>query len=104
MKTVICQFKSNGENIKLTAVVSDDLSTISKQKKNQATDIIDDDMYEYEAWGLFFEVRDHLGYEIQLKADKETHQRTLKPIKAITWEGGEDAIITDVQKVTVKVK
>ena len=41
MKTIICKFKSNGENITTTAIVNDDLSTLSKSKKNEATDIID---------------------------------------------------------------
>lgn len=102
MKTIICNFKSNGENVTVTAIINDDLSGLSKAKKNQATDIIDDFMKEDDVWCLFFEVNNTLGYEIQLKVIDG--KKTLKPVKAITWEGGEDAVITDVQKVKVKIK
>ena len=106
MKQITCNFKSNGENITVTGIVSDDLSELSKSKKNQATDIIDDYMEEDSIWLLFFEMSENLGYEIQFKVDKEdgTPRKTLKPVKAITWEGGADAIITDAQKVTVKTR
>lgn len=102
MKTIICNFKSNGENVKVTAVINDALTELSKSKKNQATDIIDDFILEDEEWGIFFEVSDNMGYEIQFKTNDG--QKTLKPVKAITWEGGADAVITDVQKVKVTVK
>lgn len=104
MKKIVCNFISNGEKVAITAIISDDLSTISKDKRNQATDILETDMYEHEAWGLFFEINDHTGYEIQFKVEKDSLQKTLKPVKAVTWEGGADAIITDVQKVKVTVK
>ena len=103
MKTVKCTFKSNGEDVTVTAVINDALSELSKSRKNQATDIIDDFIREDEIWCLFFEISPSLGYEIQFKVDKN-EAKTLKPVKAITWEGGEDAVITDVQKVTVKTK
>lgn len=103
MKTVKCTFKSNGEDITVTAVVDNELSELSKSRKNQATDIIDDFIQEEEVWCLFFEMSPSLGYEIQFKVDKN-ETKTLIPVKAITWEGGEDAVITDVQKVTVKTK
>ena len=32
------------------------------------------------------------------------NNKTLKPVKAITWEGGDDAVITDAQRFTVKIK
>ena len=103
MKTVKCTFKSNGEDVTVTAVINDTLSELSKSRKNQATDIIDDFIREDEIWCLFFEISPSLGYEIQFKVDKN-ETKTLIPVKAITWEGGEDAVITDVQKVTVKTK
>ena len=67
MKTIICKFKSNGEDITATAIVSDDLSTLSKSKKNEATDIIDDFITEDQVWILYFEKSDRLGYEVQVK-------------------------------------
>lgn len=103
MKTVKCTFKSNGEDITVTTIINNELSELSKSRKNQATDIIDDFIQEEEVWCLFFEMSPSLGYEIQFKVDKN-ETKTLIPVKAITWEGGEDAVITDVQKVTVKTK
>ncbi len=102
MRTIICNFKSNGENVKVTAVINDALTELSKSKKNQATNIIDDFILEDEEWGIFFEVSDNIGYEVQFKTNDG--QKTLKPVKAITWEGGADAVITDVQKVKITVK
>lgn len=103
MKSIKCTFKSNGEDVTVTAIVNDELSELSKSKRNQATDIIDDFIKEDEVWCLFFEMSPSLGYEIQFKVDKNG-TKTLKPVKAITWEGGDDAVITDVQNVTVKTK
>ena len=97
MKTIICNFKSNGEKVKKTAVINDNLSELSKSKKNEATDIIDDFMTEDNVWIIFFEEN------VQFKVDKEGN-KTLTPVKGITWEGGDDAVITDVQKVKVTVK
>ena len=34
MRTIKCTFKSNGEVVKVTAIVSDDLTALSKSKKN----------------------------------------------------------------------
>ena len=103
MKQITCKFKSNGENVTVTAIINDELSELSKSKKNQATDIIDDFIKDDEVWCLFFEITPSLSYEIQFKV-KDYENKTLSPVKAITWEGGEDAVITDVQKVTVKTK
>lgn len=103
MRSIKCTFKSNGEDVTVTAIINDELSELSKSKRNQATDIIDDFIKEDEVWCLFFEISPSLGYEIQFKVDKNG-TKTLKPVKAITWEGGEDAVITDVQNVTIKTK
>ena len=102
MKTVICNFKSNGENVKVTAIINDNLTELSKSKRNEATDIIDDFIAEDNVWCLFFEKNEKLGYELQFKVVENC--KTLKPVKAITWEGGDDAVITDSQYFTVKVK
>lgn len=104
MKTIICKFKSNGEDITATAIVSDDLSTLNKSKKNEATDIIDDFITEDQVWILYFEKSDRLGYEVQLKVDADGN-KTLKGQKAITWEGSKgDLVISDVQRVKITVK
>lgn len=105
MKKITCKFKTNGELITLTGIVTDDLTELSSSKNNQATDIIDDYMNIDGVWSLNFEISSYLGYEIQFKAattDGETH-KTLEPVKAITWEGGTDKIIiTDEEEVTIK--
>lgn len=102
MKTIKCSFQSNGEQVSVTAIINDELSELSSSKKNQATDIIDDFIMEDNVWCLFFEITDTLSYEIEFKTKAE--RKTLTPVKAITWEGGADAVITDVQKVKVIVK
>lgn len=103
MRTIVCEFESNGQTVKRTAIISDDLSTLSNSKKNQAGDICE--MFPYEhTWCLYFPVNEQLGYEIQFKTD-EYGNKTLDPVKAITWEGKTEAdVITDVQPVEVFVK
>lgn len=104
MKTIKFTFKSNGDNITKTAVISDDLSTLSKSKKNEATDIYDDFKKEDEIWIIVFEVSDHLLYEVQLKLDVNGN-KTLKGMKAITWESEHgELVITDEQRVKITVK
>lgn len=42
MRTIHATFKVDGKTVKRTAILSDDLSELSKSKKNQCDDIIDD--------------------------------------------------------------
>lgn len=74
MKTIICDFKSNGEKVRKTAVINDNLSELSKSKKNEATDIIDDFMTEDNVWIIFFEENERLSYEVQFKIKKKTRR------------------------------
>ena len=74
MKTIICNFKSNGEKVRKTAVINDNLSELSKSKKNEATDIIDDFMTEDNVWIIFFEENERLSYEVQFKIKKKTRR------------------------------
>ena len=97
------QFLSNGDTIKRTAIVKDTLNELSTSNKNEAFDT-SMECYEDGYWSLFFEgYPDHPGviYEVELKFDIENRQKTLEPIKAITWE---DDVISDVQSVTTKTK
>ena len=83
MKTIVSKFMSNGENVKLTAIINDSLTELSKSKKNQATDILDDFIQEDDCWCLFFEINDNLGYALQFKVEKNEDgsvKKTLKPI------------------------
>jgi hypothetical protein len=100
MRTIKCTFKSNGEVVKVTAIVSDDLTTLSKSKKNQATDIVDEEWNDGETWGIVF-AGDKADYELHFKMKKQL--RTLKPVKAVTWIGVERDIVDDVQKLNVVI-
>lgn len=100
MITIKTTFQSNGQSVKRTAIVSDDLQTLSNSQKNQAFDIFRES-YSDGYWSLFFEGDPGIQYEIEFLYDKENRQFTLKPIKAVTWEND---IITDAQTVTVTVR
>ena len=106
MKTIICKFKSDGKDVKKTAIINDSLDTLSISKKSEATDIIEPDTFDYEEWSIYFEVTDTLAYEVVFKYDQESHIKTLKPIKAITWDGTDidHVVITDVQKVSITIR
>lgn len=106
MKTIVCKFKSNGAYIKKTAVINDSMDALSTSKKNEATDILLPVMLDFEGWSLYFEITDTLAYEVMFVYDKVNDIKTLKPIKAITWDGSDidNVAITDVQAVHVKVR
>jgi hypothetical protein len=106
MKTIICKFKSNGTDIRKIAVINDSMDALSKSKKNEATDILEPDSVDFEGWCIFFEITDTLAYEVMFEYDQENDVKTLKPIKAITWDGADidHVVITDVQVVHVIVR
>ena len=79
MKTIICKFKSDGTDIRKTAVINDSLDTLSKSKKNEATDIIQPDMLDFEGWCIYFEITDTLAYEVMFVYDQENGIKTLRP-------------------------
>ena len=95
MKTIICKFKSDGTDIRKTAVINDSLDALSKSKKNEATDIIEPDT-----------LTDTLAYEVMFVYDQEKDIKTLKPVKAITWDGSDidHVAITDVQEAYVTIR
>lgn len=100
MVTIQIKFKSNGEEIKRTAILNDTLSELSKNTKNQATDIVDS-MTEDGFWSVIFDENDSTQYEIEFAYNQE-NGKTFTPIKAITWVG---SVVDDVQKVTqLKIK
>lgn len=100
MITIRCTFKSEGETIKKTAILSDSLDRLSESKKNEATDLIID-CQEDGYWSIIFEEEEDVKqYEIEFKYDDDD-ERTLTPIKAITWEND---VITDVQFAKVIIK
>jgi len=99
MRTIKCTFKSNGEVVKVTAIVSDDLTTLSKSKKNQATDIVDEEWNDGKTWGIVF-AGDEADYELHFKM--KGHVRTLEPDRAVTWVGEDRSIVDDSQYFTVE--
>ena len=100
MRTIKCTFKSNGEIVKVTAIVSDDLTTLSKSKKNQATDIVGEEWNGGETWSIVF-AGDKADYELHFKM--KDHVRTLEPDSAVTWVGEDRSIVDDSQYFTVKL-
>ena len=106
MKTIICKFKSEGARIRKVAILNDSLDELSKSKKNEATDICSLECYGYGigGWSIYFSVSDELGYEVEFKCDPDTGEKTIIPVRAITW-GGEDAgVVIDSQLVNITVR
>lgn len=102
MKRIKCIFKSKGKIVIRTAILNDDFTKLSKSIKNEATGIMEDLIYYDNVWGLYFE-GEKTSFELHFKMSKEW-DRTAIPLKAITWEGGIDGTITDVQRLKVYVK
>lgn len=100
MTTIKATFTSNGQTVKKTAILNDTLDKLSNSQKNEAFDIFME-CYGDGYWSIFFEGEPGTQYEIEFKFDNKNRQKTLEPIKAITWE---DDIITDVQKVQVTIR
>ena len=55
---------------------------------------------------IYFEITDTLAYEVMFVYDQENGIKTLKPVKAITWDGSDidHVAITDVQAVCVTIR
>lgn len=100
MKTIKCRFTSNGMAVKKTAILTDTLNELSNSQRNEAFDIFSECWAEG-YWSVFFEGEPGTQYEIEFKFDTKNIQKTLEPIKAITWEND---IITDEQAVSVTTK
>lgn len=94
MTTIKLEFESNGETVRKTAILTDDLSDLSKSKRNQATDITE--YPEDRFWSIIFDESEELQYEVEF--EYEDYRKTLNPIKAITWLNG---VIDDSQYVEV---
>lgn len=104
MKTLKFNFKSEGKTITRTAILTDDLQELSRNKKNQCSDITDfgnEDGY----WSLIFEGEngENVSYEIEMEYDTYNFERTLVPIKAITWDDSDSGVIIDEQEVTLSL-
>lgn len=100
MRTIHISFKVKGEIIKRSAIISDDLSYLSKSKKNQCDDIIDDTLDDG-YWSLIFFESNTKHFEIEFEYDRDNWQKIIKPIKCIVWEND---IIEDEVDVIIDVK
>lgn len=100
MTTIRCNFLSEGKTVKKTAILSDNLHTLSESQKNECYEI-NVETYGDGYWSIFFEGEPETQYEVEFKFDRANRQMTLEPIKAITWK--DDAIV-DVQSVEVTIK
>ena len=100
MVTIICKFMSEKKLVKKTAILSDDLRSLSQSKKNECWDV-QHETYGDGYWSIFFEGEPGTQYEVEFKFDRANRQMTLEPIKAITWIND---IIEDVQTVEVTIK
>lgn len=103
MTTIICKFKSEGKDIRKTAILNDTLDELSKSMKNEAYDIYMED-YGGGEWSVFFEGNPGTVYEVVFEFDAENRQKTLKPLRAVTWGGDDTSVVTDSQLVYVKVR
>ena len=97
MVTLRLSFQSEGKEIRKTAIVTDDLTDLSTNKKNQA-EYIFTNSYDFGYWSIIFEDGD-IQYEVEFEYDEENGTPTINPRKAITWR---DDVIVDSQKVNVK--
>ena len=104
MKTIICKFKSEGSDIRKVAILNDSLSELSKSKKNEATDVCDSECFDNGEWSIYFYMSYKLGYEVVFKCDPDTGDKTLVPVRAITWGGDDAAMVIDSQLANVTVK
>lgn len=105
MKTIKFSFKSQNKVVKRTAILTDDLQDMSRNKKNQCYDTLDDGI-EDGYWSLIFEGEqgENVFYEIEMAFDKRNYERTLTPIKALTWADTDNDVLLDSQEVSVNVK
>lgn len=100
MITIKCKFISEDKLVKKTAVLSDDLRSLSQSKKNECCDIQHETFVDG-YWSIFFEGEPGVQYEVEFKFDRANSQETLEPVKAITWHND---VIVDVQSVGVTIK
>ncbi len=67
MKTIHINFKVDGENVKRTAILKDDLSELSRNKRNQC-DEITDDCSQDGFWSLVFCENFTTQYEVEFNS------------------------------------
>lgn len=100
MITLYCTFKSCGEIVNVTAILYDYLTALSNSKRNQADAIFGEEWNDGETWSLLFE-DDDADYELHFKM--KDRERTLEPVRAVTWVGDGREVVDDSQYFYVKI-
>lgn len=98
MRTLRISFVVDGKNVLRTAILTNDLSELSKSKKNQCDYILDDSVLEG-FWCLVFNESDTLQYEVEFKYDTDAYLKSIEPVKCIVWESD---VIADVVKFNIE--
>ncbi len=105
MKQLKIKFTVDGTEYRRTAILSDDLTQLSKSKRNQCEDIVNGVADELHIWSLYF---DNGTIECDFHAhidDDGNEVCTLNPYEVLFWnnEGG-GCITNDFTPFTVEVK
>lgn len=85
MVTISIEFDYDGKRHNLKAMLNNDLSALSKSKKNDATEI-NDDFGDKSRWSIIFGQYE-LYVEVVLYRDSEDYEKTTSVDYAIIWNG-----------------
>lgn len=89
--TIKIHFKYENRKHTLTAILNDDL-TLSKSRKNQATDIIDN--YDDSRWAIVFDLDDEIIYEAVMLRNVDGG-KSMKVKYVIIWGGTDRSTLLD---------
>lgn len=85
MVTITIEFEYEGKKHNLKAMLTNDLSGLSKSKKNDATEIIDD-YGDEDRWSIIFGEYE-LYVEVVMYRDSDDGSKTTSVDYAIIWNG-----------------
>lgn len=100
MVTIKIEFEYDGKQHNLKAMLNNDLSKLSKNKNNDATEIVDD-FVDDERWSIIFDEYE-LNVEVVMYRDDDG-EKTPEADYAIIWNG--DTVEAEIEvKSCVKYK
>lgn len=99
MTTITINYLCDEQNRSLTAVLTNDLSTLSNGKRNQATEIIED-FGDPDRWSLIFGDTDKDFVEVVMYRDDD-RDKTTDVDYILHWSGG---VIMEAYKASVDVE
>lgn len=103
MVTIKIEFKYEGKQHNLKAMLNNDLSKLSKSKNNNATEIVDD-FGDDGRWSLYFaDFDDEHDVEVMMYRDADGDKQ-LEADYAIIWNKGNNGVIEDEIDVKSSVK